>query len=46
MKDLGYIDELGCRVHFDHSLGCVTIDQTTYTAGILSKDTVLGLCSW
>ena len=38
MKDLGDIDEiLGCKVHFDHHLGCVTINQCKYTAGILSK---------
>ena len=38
MKDLGNVDEiLGCRVHVNHTLGIVTMDQTKYTSNILSK---------
>ena len=38
MKDLGNIDEiLGCRVHVNHDLGLITMDQKKYTTGILAK---------
>ena len=38
MKDLGNVDEiLGCRVHVNHALGIVTMDQRKYTSNILEK---------
>ena len=38
MKDLGNVDEiLGCRVHVNHVLGIVSMDQRKYTSNILSK---------
>ena len=38
MKDLGNVDEiLGCRVHVDHDLGIVSMNQKKYTSGILGK---------